>query len=70
MRDNDPGVLLTRKPDADRQVRMLLRAGTYTLGQTLEIRVQGQAVEAAPVKLVECAPDYDLAVFTLLRRVA
>ena len=69
-RDNDPAVLLTRKPDADRQVRMLLRAGTYTAGQTLEIRVRGQAVEAAPARLVESTSEYDLAVFTLLRRVA
>jgi hypothetical protein len=69
-RDNDPGVLLTPKPDAERQVRLLLRSGTYTAGQALEIRVRGQVYEAHPARLVESGRDYDLAVFTILRRMA
>jgi hypothetical protein len=69
-RDNDPGVLLTPKPDAERQVRLLLRSGTYTAGQSLEVRVRGQAHEASPARLVESGRDYDLAVFTVLGRIA
>jgi hypothetical protein len=69
-RDNDPGVLLTPKPDAERQVRLLLRSGTYTAGQSLEIRVRGRVHEANPARLVESGRDYDLAVFTVLRRIA
>ena len=69
-RHNDPGVLLTPKPDAERQVRLLLRSGTYTAGQSLEIRVRGQAHEASPARLVESGRDYDLGVFTVLGRIA
>jgi hypothetical protein len=69
-RDNDPAILLTPKPDADRHVRLLLRASTYTEGQALEIRVRGQVHEMRPVRLVESTVDYDLAVFEVVGRIA
>jgi hypothetical protein len=68
VRDNDPGVLLTRQPDADRQIRVLLRAAAFTPAQQLELRVRGQVYQIAPSKLIESSTEYDLGQFTVLSR--
>jgi hypothetical protein len=69
-RDNDPAILLTPKPDADRHVRLLLRASTYTEGQPLKIRVRGQVHEMRPARLVESSDEFDLAIFEVVGRIA
>jgi len=68
VRDNDPGILLTPRPDAERGVKIMLPAGTYTPNQPLEMRVHDQAFQVEPVKLLEGSDDYDIARFVLVRR--
>ena len=68
MPENDSGVLLTRQPDADRQIRLLLRAGAYTQDQQLELRVRGQLYHIGPSRLLETGTEFDLAQFTVLKR--
>jgi hypothetical protein len=67
-RDNDPGVLLTRQPDPERQIRLLLRAGGYTQEQQLELHVRGQVYRLAPSRMIERGVEFDLAQFTVLQR--
>jgi cyclic-di-GMP-binding protein len=69
-RDNDPAVLLTPKPGADRQIRLLLRAGGYTRDQALEMRVHGQAFRITPVKLLESSVEFDEGLFALVERIS
>jgi hypothetical protein len=67
--ENDPGILLTRKADADRQVRVLMRGGSYTPGQRIELRARGQAYQLTPTKLLASEIEFDLGQFTLVQRV-
>jgi len=69
-RDNDPAVLLTPKPSPDRGIRMLMRAGAFTAGQSLEMRVHGQAFRIDAVKLLEGTDAYDEAQFKLVQRIS
>ena len=69
-RENDPGVLLTRQPDAERRIRLLLRAGGYTQDQQLELRVRGQVYTVAPARLVETGTEFDLGLFTVIQRIS
>lgn len=68
-RDNDPAALLTPKPGADRQIHVLLRAGGFTPGQELEMRVHGQAFQISPVKIVEASEEFDIGQFTIVKRI-
>jgi hypothetical protein len=70
VRDNDPGFLLTARPDADRQIQLLLRPGTYTPNQQLDLRVRGQRYVVTPTKLLEGAIEFDLAQFGIVQRVS
>jgi hypothetical protein len=68
-RDNDPAALLTPKPGGDRRILVLLRAGGFTSGQELEMRVHGQAFQISPVRLVESSDEFDLAQFEIAKRI-
>ncbi|MCC6533078.1 MAG: hypothetical protein IT531_11060 [Burkholderiales bacterium] len=70
VRDNDPGILLTPRPDADRGVSLMLAPGCYSRGQAVEMRVHGQAFLLEPVKLLESNDEFDSARFVLVRRIA
>ncbi len=68
-RANDPGVLLTRQPDPERQIRLLLRAGGYTRDQQLELHVRGQVYRLGPTRMIETGTEFDLAQFTVIQRI-
>ena len=68
VRENDPGILLTPRPDAERGVSIMLPAGAYSPGQPLEMRVHEQAFRVEPVKLLEGGEAFDVARFVLVRR--
>lgn len=70
VRDNDPAVLLTRQPDANRQICVLLRAGSYTHDQEIELRARGQVYRIAPARLLETGAEFDIGQFGVVRRTA
>ena len=70
VRDNEPAVLLTRQPDENRQIRVLMRAGSYTQDQQLELRVRGQIYRVAPAKLLETGAEFDHGLFSVAQRIA
>lgn len=70
VRDNDPALLLTPKPDAEQRVRIMQAPGTYSAGQPLAMRVHGHVFELQPEALVESSDACDIATFVLTRRIA
>jgi hypothetical protein len=70
VRDNEPAILLTRKPDENRQIRILMRAGSYTQNQQLELRVRGQIYRATPARILESAIEFDHGEFRVVQRTA
>ena len=70
VRDNEPAVLLTRQPDGNRQIRILMRAGSYTQNQHLELRVRGQVYHVAPARTLESAIEFDHGEFRVTQRTA
>jgi hypothetical protein len=68
VRDDEPAVLLTRHPDGDRQIRILMRAGCYTQEQQLELRVRGQVYRVRPVRILENAIEFDHGEFSVRER--
>ena len=62
--------MLTRQPDSERQIRLLLRAGGYTQEQQLELRARGQIYRLAPSRVIERGVEFDLAQFTVIQRVS
>lgn len=70
VRENDPALLLTPRPDADQRIRIMQAPGTYSSGQLLAMRVQGHMYELQPQAVVESTDEYDLASFLVSRRIA
>ncbi|MBI1989534.1 MAG: hypothetical protein HYS65_07340 [Betaproteobacteria bacterium] len=68
MREGEPGVLLSPTPDRHGEIALLLRGGSYTPGQGLEMNVRGKRYHLAPRKLVEGGDDFDWAKFKVMRR--
>ncbi len=68
VRHNDPGLLLTPKPDGEHQVQILMAPATFSEGQALTMQVRGQAFDIEPVRLLESTDAYDVAVFAIKRR--
>jgi len=64
----EPGVLLSPTPDRHGEIALLLRGGSYTPGQGLEMNVRGKRYHLAPRKLVEGGDDFDWAKFKVMRR--
>ena len=70
VRHNDPGLLLTPKPDAEHRVQIMMAPATFSQGQTLTMQVRGQTFDIEPVRLLEGSDAYDVAVFEIKRRLA
>jgi hypothetical protein len=48
---------------------MLLRAGSFTSGQALDMNVRGKQYELMPSKLTEGGDDFDWAKFKVVQQV-
>jgi len=68
MREGEPGVLLSTTPDKHGEIALLLRAGSYTPDQGLEMNVRGKQYHLAPRELVEGGDDFDWAKFKVMQR--
>jgi len=69
VRDHDFGILVTHRPDADRGIQLMIAADTFSPGQALQMSVNDQVFQLAPVKLLQSTDQFDLARFTLVRRI-
>ncbi len=67
-REGDPAILLSVAPDNNGEVELLLRVGSFTSRQNLEMSVGGKSYLLMPSKLVEGTEDFDRAKFKLLER--
>jgi hypothetical protein len=67
-RGGDPALLLSTTPDKNSEIALLLRAGSFTPGQGLEMNVRGKPYYLMPSKLVEGGDDFDWAKFRILQR--
>lgn len=70
VRENDAALLLTPKPDGDQRIRIMQAPATFSGGQPLAMRVQGQEFELQPESLVESTDEYDVASFFLVRKLS
>jgi len=68
MREGEPGVLLSTTPDKHGEIALLLRGGSYTPGQGLEMNVRGKQYHLTPRKLIEGGDDFDWAKFKVTQR--
>ena len=68
MRDGEPGVLLSTTPDKHGEIALLLRGGSYTPGEVLEMNVRGKQYRLAPRKLVEGGGDFEMVKFKVMQR--
>ncbi len=68
-REGDQAVLLSSTPDSEGEIEMLLKVGSFTAGQSLEMHLRsGKSYLLMPSKLVEGAEDFDLAKFKVMAR--
>ncbi len=67
-REGDSGLLLSTAPDKNGEIALLLRAGTYTPGQALEMNVRGKQYYLMPSKMVEGGDDFDWVKFKVIQR--
>ncbi len=68
MREGAPGVLLSTTPDKHGEIALLLRGGSYTPGQVLEMNVRGKHYHLTPRKRVEGGVDFELVKFKVTQR--
>jgi hypothetical protein len=64
--DGDPAVLLSTTPDKDDEIALLLRAGSFTPGQALEMNVRDKKYRLMPSRLIEGGDDFDWAKFKII----
>ncbi len=67
-RGGEPGVLLSTAPDKNGEITLLLRDGSYSPRQALDMNVRGKTYYLMPSKLVEGGGDFDLARFKVMQR--
>ena len=68
LRFGDHGVLLSTSPDKHGDIALLLRIGSYTQQQALEMDVRGKKYYLMPRKLVEAGEDFDWAKFKVMQQ--
>jgi len=66
MREGDQAILLSVAPDQNGEIELLLRVGSFTSGQSLEMNIDGKSYLLKPLKLVEGAEEFDWAKFALI----
>jgi len=67
-REGDRAILLSVAPDKNGEIELLLRAGSFTSGQSLEMNIEDKTYLLIPSKLVEGGDDFDWARFKLLEK--
>ena len=67
-RGAEQGVLLSTAPDKNGEIALLLRDGSYSQRQALEMNVRGKTYYLMPSKMVEGGEDFDLARFKVMQR--
>ena len=66
-RGGEPAVLLSTAPDKNGDIALLLKEGSYTQHQALEMNVRGKQYYLMPRKLVEGGDDFDWAKFKVMK---
>ena len=67
-REGDSALLLSTAPDKDGEIALLVRAGSYTPGQALEMNVRDKQYYLMPSKMAEGGDDFDWAKFKIMQR--
>ena len=67
-RGGEPGVLLSTSPDQNGEISLLLREGSFSQRQALDMSVRGKNFYLLPTKLLEGGEDFDLARFKVMQR--
>ena len=67
-RDGNPAVLLSSAPDKNGEILLLLREGSFSQGQALDMSVRGRRYYLMSGKLIEGGDDFDLASFKVMKR--
>ncbi|HUO44390.1 MAG TPA: hypothetical protein VMT94_05690 [Burkholderiales bacterium] len=67
-REGDQAILLSVAPDKNGEIELLLRVGSFTTGQSLDMSVGGKSYLLMPSKLIEGGDDFDWARFRLMER--
>ena len=61
-------MLLSHKPDKNREIAVLMRLGSFTQKRNLEMRVRDKAYLVAPSELIEGGEDFDWARFKVVKQ--
>ena len=67
-REGDAAVLLSTTPDKHGEIALLLREGSFSSNQALEMNVRGKQYYLMPGKLVEGGDEFDHARFKVMQR--
>jgi len=67
-RGGDRAVLLSTTPDKNGEIALLLKVGSFTPNQALEMSVRDRQYYLMPTKLVEGGDDFDWAKFKIMQR--
>ncbi len=67
-REGDPAILLSTAPDKNGEIDLMLRGGSYTPSQALDMSVRGKQYHLMPSKLVEGGEDFDWTKFKVMQR--
>ena len=68
-REGEPSLLLSTAPDKGGEIDLLLRAGSFTPGQHLDMDVRGKQYSLLPSRLLEGGDDFDWTKFKVLQQV-
>jgi len=69
VREPDFGILMTPRPDAERAIQLMIAADTFSPKRLLQMSIKDQVFQIAPVKLLQSTDEFDLARFTIVRRI-
>ena len=61
-------LLLSTSPDKNGEVAVLMRDGSFSQRQALDMTVRGKTYYLMPSKMVEGGDDYDHARFKIMKR--
>ena len=67
-RGAEAGILLSTSPDKNGEVAVLMRDGSFSQRQALDMTVRGKTYYLMPSKMVEGGDDYDHARFKIMKR--
>ena len=67
-REGDSAVLLSTAPDKNGEIDLLLRAGSFTPAQVLDMNVRGKQYALMPSRLIEGGDDFDWSKFKVMQQ--